>query len=163
MIITSNQLQTPVWHPFSKHNWQYLWFRKTPLFCTFLPIHLSNDFLYHFPQWFYPSTWQVGRSLHKAMTECGFESWHPHQTVLLCLLTTLPHMLHTPWKKYFTFAWGVQDVMYHEPQDFHQLTKRTLCMKSDDACSSFHVCFIFARCFCQSSPRKHGKKVTPNC
>ena len=36
-IMTRNKLQTHEWHPFSKHNWQYLWFVRPFLLLIFYP------------------------------------------------------------------------------------------------------------------------------
>ena len=70
-LLTWNWLQTHMWHHLQsllRLNWKYKWFRKNFLiwlvhFFThppiFLPVHKG----------FYPSKWQVDRSLHKAMVD----------------------------------------------------------------------------------------------
>jgi len=56
---TWNKLQTHKWHPFSRHNWQYVWLLK-----TFSILLFTRPVIFPVHNMFYPPQWWVNKSLH---------------------------------------------------------------------------------------------------
>ena len=76
-------------HPFSRHNWQYIWFLKTILCSSIYPViflFINNGF--------YISKWWVDRFLHKVM----------HTTILNVIHSGIITTSYLIWWDYYNYC-----------------------------------------------------------